>query len=246
MSGDRLKFHELANDDSETMANIRSQFEARASLMDLSEAVQKGSATDAEFVEVGDSIKAILSESKQSKLASILESLKTKNEVIQFLEMADTSMIGQLTPSDGESTLIEVPNAPLGSFISLGSGVFIVAPKSGEPLNIRTGNLLSHLGVRISKSAPVSNQTENTKSEISISNPTASTFRYTLNGSAFTMEPKYEQHLDSKQKWTIRYDQGNGRGIRVEDLTRGPMSRHSPIMDGNCKGRACLLRSTIA
>ncbi|MCY2976073.1 MAG: hypothetical protein NTW52_15565 [Planctomycetota bacterium] len=205
----------------EEFQKLQDEAEARSLIEDLSDKVSKGKAGSEDFAEAEAALRKVTGGSSK-KITAYLDSLRIRNEIYDVINDADPRTGPSVLPGRGSYSIIHVPGMPAGSLVDLGNGAFLVPAIGRGELLITQGSIWSCLGVASYSSGPISSASKKFDSkETFLTNVSQAAFKYLIDKNAYTMEPTYEQTLDSSRSWTISFDQGGNKGTKVETVQGG-------------------------
>ncbi len=135
-------------------------------------------------------------------------------------------------PTGDDSTVFFIPGMPAGTVIPLGNNAAMVGTNPGDGsgqysyggagITQGTGNVALAAGYPYGAGAPTPESTDPPATgTITLVNKATSAVNYTVNGNAYSMQPKYAQTLDAGTAWVAAFDRGNNQGSTQYSLTEG-------------------------
>jgi hypothetical protein len=121
------------------------------------------------------------------------------------------------TSTAGVGWILYNPAVPPDTVLILPSGAVMASGGGYDTLTLQQGSMSQALGLPVSSEPPLPDAPTpdgvavDATGEVVLYNSTESACHYVLNNQySYTMEPGREQRLAADQKWTIKFDRGNG------------------------------------
>lgn len=165
---------------------------------------------------------ALITAEQRESLTAKWTLLVGKTKILKQLQTAVTGNGSAAAWRLDSVWVILVPKMPVNAVIDLGNGTFMRGTSEHATLTMEQWPAAKLFGLAIFEPSQANESTlPISPREVLLVNSTTVPFSYVINQRAFTLQPGFEQSLDGRQSWSIRYDQGNGQGTHSDVLTEG-------------------------
>jgi hypothetical protein len=174
----------------------------------------------------GKSAASLKSAGILSDIAGVVENLTVLASLVDANRVLcddDDSCAGYVLPC-GMTEVVCMPGLPEGETCLLPNGCVLVGAGDTGEYSVMEADAAELLGFPVAAGEPVPESAlSGSQSGTLLLNPASNgvAVNYTINDSAYEIQPGFAQPLDETNTWTIRFDRGEGQGMAEYTLAPG-------------------------